>query len=63
MPVVHVMRVGVPVAQGLVPVPMRVRYLLQLPGPVLVLVVLVVLVLMCVFSRFVSVFVLVDVGA
>jgi len=59
----HVVGVRVRVDEGLMPVPMRVRLLLQFPRPVLVLVVLVVLVLMCVFDRFVGMFVLVAVGA
>jgi len=60
---VYVMGVRVRVLQRLVPVPMRVRRLLQLSGAMLVLVMPVVLVLMRVLCGLMGVLVLVDIGA
>ena len=63
MPVVHVMGVRMRMGQRLMPVPVRVRHLLQLSWPVLMLVVLVVRVLMRVFQGLMGMPVLVNVGA
>ena len=63
MPMVHVMGVRMRVGQRLMPVPVRVRRLLQLSRLVLVLVVLVVLVLMGMLRGLMGMLVLVDIGA
>src|SRR5258705_1567034 len=63
MPVVHVMGVRMRMGQRLMPVPVRVRHLLQLSWPVLMLVVLVVRVLMRVFQGLMGMPVLANVGA
>ena len=63
MSMMRVVRMRVRVRQGLVSVPVGMRHLLQLPGPMLMLMMLVVLVLVGVLQGLVGVGVNVHIGA